>query len=267
MSIPLLYVTSFNRDLYEVTGKRLLKSFTRHKIDAKFLITYENFNIQSTVSNFIYYNLEKDAFLQKWLKENKNIIPKQYGGTAPECKCEIKTNNDKWFGHSPGCAHSEWNRRASKWFRKITSLNYALRLNPEKIIFLDSDVYFIKHLPYKAINSIFSDNGLIYHLGKWRKEQKTSIESGVIGFSSRGGGFDFLRSVIKCYTSGKFKEAPRWDDGYIFKYVLNQYPQDKLKAKDLVTIYRKTSHVVNLSVMRNFFVHDKGHHLKKYKIV
>jgi hypothetical protein len=267
--IPLLFVTSFNKDLYEVTGKRLIKSINRNKITgiySKVLVTYEDFNFEIKEKNFFTYNLKNDEFLNNWLEKFKYLIPKQYGGTALECCCKIKTERDKWYGHFSGCAHSEWNRRASKWFRKIASLNYALTLNPEKILFLDSDVYFLRHVPFRVFNSIFSKNGLIYHLGKWRREQKTGIESGIIGFSREGGGFDFLNAVIDYFVSGKFQDHPRWDDGYIFRVVLDLFDKNKLQSTDLVKDYRKTSHVVNLGILRNFLIHDKGHHLKKYKI-
>lgn len=269
--IPLLFVTSFNNSLYKATGRRLLKTFIQHKIDAKFLITHEE-KLDPPVlipndfkkSNFIYYNLEKNKFLKEWLEKYKFIIPKVYGGEAPDCVCpNIKSN---WFDHKEGCCHSEWNRRASKWFRKIAALHYALELNPSKILFLDSDVYFTRTLATRVVNGIFADNGFIFHLGKYRAKINTGIESGVIGFSRKGGGFDFLRKVIECFNSGEFLKYKRWDDGYIFKMMFDKHKKE-VKHRDLVGVERRTSHVVNLGIFRNFFVHEKGWHGKKYKVI
>jgi len=271
LDIPLLYVTSFNKQLYYATGKKLLATYLKYKIQSPLLITYED-NIDNKLphkQNFKLYNLDKDNILQNWLKHFKFIIPKEYGGTALSCSCKLDKSkiNYNWHGHQFGCPHSEWNRRASKWFRKIVALNYALTLNPDKILFLDSDVYFTNHLPEKAINNIFRENGLIYHYGPYRSRIKTGIESGVIGFAREGGGFQFLEKVIHCFTSGEFMQFPRWDDGYIFKVLLEKTPKNVLGRRDVVSVERRSSHVVNLGLFRHFLVHDKGHHSRIHKII
>lgn len=261
-------MTSFNKALYHTTGKKLIQTFMAKKIDNKFLITYED-EIDNKIpkkDNFILYNLDKNTFLKDWLNRFNHIIPQEYGGIAKKCSCHIITNVDKWNGHNYGCPHSEWNRRASKWFRKIVALKVALSYNPEKILFLDSDVYFIKHLPDRIVNSIFREDGFIYHYGKYRQRIKTGIESGVIGFSREGGGFDFLNKVIVCFESGRFLNYPRWDDGYVFKMMLDETPKNKLGRHDLVLRERRSSHVVNLGLFRHYLVHNKGWHTKKYGV-
>lgn len=266
--LSLLYVTSFNKALYHTTGKKLIQSFIAKKINNKFLITYED-EIDNKIpkkDNFILYNLAQNKFLEDWLNRFKHIIPQEYGGTAAKCTCKINTELDKWNAHKFGCAHSQWNRRASKWFRKIVALCVALSYKPEKIIFLDSDVYFTKHLPERIVNGIFKEFGFIYHYGKYRQRVKTGIESGVIGFSREGGGFDLLNKVIDCFDSGEFLNYKRWDDGYIFKMMLDKTPKDKLGRKDLVLYERRSSHVVNLGLFRHYLIHNKGWHTKKYGV-
>lgn len=268
--IPLLFVTSFNKSLYYATGKKLLATYTKYKIPSPLLITYEDdiYNKLPHKPNFKHYNLDKDNILQNWLQHFKFIIPQEYGGTALPCGCKLNKSkvNYNWNDHQFGCPHSEWNRRASKWFRKIVALNYALTLNPHKIIFLDSDVYFTNHLPEKVVNHIFGENGLIYHYGPYRSRTKTGIESGVIGFAREGGGFRFLEKVINCFTSGEFIQYPRWDDGYIFKIMLEKTPKNILGRRDAVLQDRRSSHVVNLGLFRRYLIHNKGWHMKKYKI-
>ena len=266
--LPLLYVTSFNKRLYNATGRQLIQSFLQHKINNKLLITYEE-NAAEKIpkkDNFIFYNLENDIVLKEWLERFKYLIPAYYGGTAPDCSCHIVKERDNWDKHKLGCAHSEWNRRASQWFRKIVSLKEALKLNPERIVFLDSDVYFLRHVNLAIIKTTFDNKGLFYHLGKYRKKIGTGIESGVIGFAREHGGFRFLQAVIDCFLSGDFRQYIRWDDGYIFKMMLDKLGKT-FPHRDLVVQHRNTSHVVQLGVLANFFCHNKGWHLRVHKIV
>ncbi len=40
----ILFVTSFAKDMYKASGKKLIKTFIDHKINSDLLICYENFN-------------------------------------------------------------------------------------------------------------------------------------------------------------------------------------------------------------------------------
>ncbi len=262
-------MTSFNDKLYRATGYRLLKTHRRHSIKEKLLITFEGLSQEEIISDphFLFFDLQHSAMLHQWLLKFQEYIPLNLGGKAKKCNCVIKEEKDKWFGHKQGCPHSEWNRRASQWFRKIVSLAHALELTPKKIIFLDCDVMFQQNITLKTWNGIFSKHGIIYHQGPYRNKSGNGIESGVIGFQEVGGGYDYLRNVINCFLSGEFLKYKRWDDGYIFRMILDKTPKEKLARRDMVVWERKTSHVVNLGLLRSSLRHDKGHHLKKYKIV
>jgi len=262
-------VTSFNKRLYDATGYRLLKTHRHYEIKEPLLITYEGISQKDIITNdkFIYFNFDNYTYLGEWLENYKNIIPTDLGGNAPPCKCKIVTRKDMWGSHEFGCAHSEWNRRASQWFRKIAALNYALTLNPEKIVFLDCDVMFLRNLPIKLWQGIFANFGIIYHQGKYRQRTGNGVESGIIGFSQKGGGFEFLERVINYFNVGAFKQQKRWDDSYAFRLVLEKTPKHKMLRRDLVTIGRRTSHVVNLGLLKDYLRHDKGWHLRHFKIV
>lgn len=269
MSIPFLYVTTFNKKLYEVSGRNLVKSYLKNLIKEPLLLVYEENAVTEYKdrNNLLYHNLDNNELLKNWLEKFKHVIPKAYGGTAPDCKCSITKKIDKWNGHNLGCSHSEWNRRASKWFRKIVALEYAMTLKAERIVFLDCDTYFLRYVDHRLWNTLFNVNGLIYHLGQYRKKMGTCIESGIIGFSEKHGGFNFLRKVIQYYLSGEFIKHPRWDDCYAFSYILNQTSEKELRRHDLVVIDKRTSHVVNLGKLRNYLIHNKGHHWRIHKIV
>jgi len=176
----ILYVTSFNKKLYEATGKDMLESFVYVKTEGEILVTYEDDITIPKHRKFIPYNLDTDDFLNNWLEENKDVIPKSIGGNFEG-------------------SMSKYNARASKWFRKIAALNKALEYKDryEAIVFVDSDTTFKNKITEEYVLSVFDNSAMFYHLGQYRKHIDAGIESGFIGFHMKNGGDEFLRRTIK----------------------------------------------------------------------
>ena len=71
-----LYVTSFNKQLFDLTGKKMVESFLETDIEGDLLVTYEE-NIGSSIpesDKVKLYNLDDSEFLSSWLEKNKDII-------------------------------------------------------------------------------------------------------------------------------------------------------------------------------------------------
>ena len=143
----ILYVSSFNERLYKLSATRLINSFLGLKIEGDLLLTYEVNNKNDNYIDFLkhldcskikLYNLSEDEYLNNWLNENKEFIPKLYGGNYDSSKSSIviqKLMNLNNF----------YNPKASLWFRKIASLNYALKNyseNYDYVIWIDIDCFF-----------------------------------------------------------------------------------------------------------------------------
>jgi hypothetical protein len=171
----MLYVTSFNEKIFKLSGLRLLDTYLSCVQNCVLLVCYEdkdntgylNDIINSTNSSLIFYKLSDDTYLNNWLNENKDLIPIEYGGTCTLCL-------------------NQWNSKASLWFRKIASLNYAHKnysASSDYIIWIDADCFFINVLLTEYVISQFNNTYCFYHLGKWRYENnQKSIESGFMGF-------------------------------------------------------------------------------------
>ena len=243
-----LYVTSFNKRLYEATGQNMIESFVYCKTEGDLLITHEDDLDQIIPKHrkFIFYNLDKDQWLAKWLKENEDIIPVSLGG--------------KFEGEYEGRA--KFNTRASQWFRKIVAINRALHYKDkyDAIIYIDSDVVFTKHLPAENIEKIFDNHSVFYHLGEYRRKSKTGIESGVIGFNLKKQGELFLNIVINKFRSGEFRDYLRWDDGYMFRMVVNENPS--IPTIDIADC--NESNVVEYGPFADYIFHNKGIHWKQH---
>ena len=148
-----LYVTSFNKKLFDVTGEAMVQSFLRAKIQGDLLVTYED-DIENKIpkaDSISLLKLEEYDFLNGWLDANKDIIPVEYGGEYEGCEChKLPASKHYYKGHIRRCPNLGFNRRASLWFRKIAAMHRALDISREKgyerIVFIDSDVVFKKSI-------------------------------------------------------------------------------------------------------------------------
>ena len=244
----LLYVTTFNNQFYNLCAKELLQTFLEHA-EGTMLVCYED-DIPSmpVAENIIYNKIDDDPFMLKWLKDNEDVIPTQYGGKATM----------EFVAETMGM----WNFRASRWFRKVVALNKSLDIydDYDAIMFIDADSKFKKPLPSAYVESVFKDADVIYHLGMFRKKQPvhlaSGIESGLVGYR-REGGKELLKRYIESFRSGEFRKYPRWDDSYLLRMAVEQSPD--LKCRDVVhNIAMPSSRVVDLGPFRDFIYHDKG---------
>jgi len=264
-----LYVTTFTYEMFNASGKIMIESFMKNKIEGKILVCSEFFNYNSQDPDhlesrksrrmahkhkkIISYNMTNDNFLNAWLEKHKSIIPVHMGGAATIENCP------RAFG--PG------NIRAAGWFRKIVALNHALQYHGKEfdcIVFVDSDCIFKKSVDSSMIKKAFSDGSCFYHLGKSRRKKGMGVESGFVGFKNDEDGYKLLDIWISKYRDGSFQNYDRWDDGGMLRYVIDENPN--IGAKDLVRDYKQLpdgkgqSHVIDRGMFCNHIEHYKGLH-------
>jgi flagellar hook protein FlgE len=238
-----LYVTSFNENMYIASGKNLINSFIKSNTDDYLVVCYEGFKFNDKINNnkILSHNLDKSDFLQNWLFNNKNIIPDKLGGDANK---QINPY-----------VYNEWNYKASLWFRKIASLEYVKRMYNDyfdAIIWIDSDCSVIQKIPKSLIYTAFNKKEVFYHLGQFRISQNMPVESSFIGFSKNS---SILTKVINSYSSGDFKKFKFWDDGHIFKEFLNNTDNN-----DLIKVQLNHNNVIEHSLFSKYIIHHKGLH-------
>ena len=148
----ILYITTFNKKLYNLSGKDFINSFLKYIKNGVLLICYEDEKPDFNSDRLIFYNLAEDYFLKKWLETNKCRIPKFYGGELED--------NDPLFGKT--YKEQPWAKyRASRYFRKVVSLNYGLNTysdNYDYIFVVDCDCEFKKNIDTDVVNLLFEDN-------------------------------------------------------------------------------------------------------------
>lgn len=252
-----LYVTSFAKDMYDISGKALIETFVKNNPNNFMLVCYENMNFECESDNILKFDLKDSTYLCKWIIRYADDIPVEFGGLATEY------NNPMLF-------KNYFNKSASRWFRKIVSLEYAIKTLGryfDNVIWIDADCYSIRHIPDVIVDKIFGNFDVIYHLGKKRIANDLGVESGIIGFK-RGAGYDFLLEVSNKYRYGSFMKYSRWDDGYIFRESVfecakkNLMSIKKTNCLDLVINLRDSdrNEVIPYGPFRFFFIHEKGKH-------
>ena len=96
-----------------------------------------------------------------------------------------------------------------------------------------------------------------------RKKPDVCFETGIIGFS-KDRGYDIIRQVVNYFMTQKFQKHHRWDDGYIFRVIIEKNMSHKtqpLIAVDLVDPKKQNNYnAIPFSPFGKFIVHDKGVH-------
>lgn len=259
IKMSIIYITSFSKDLYEASGKDMLKSYLDSGIQDTLVVAFEGFNMDNLFNDprIIKYDLNKSIFLKEWLFNNQDIIPTYLGGQAKQ-------------GINSDVFNNIWNRKASRWFRKIASFEYMIRRfskTHDYIVWIDCDSLILKKIePNWIIEKAFQDKDLFYHLGPYRSKKETGIESGIIGFK-KGKGYQILQKVFDLYTSKQFRLIKRWDDGYVFRFVIEKcLSLGLVTGVDLADSQNKISDdgakldVICKGIFKDYVLHKKGLH-------
>jgi len=254
--MKILYVTTFNKKLYDKSGKNLIQSYLDNISLGDLLVCYEDMEFYHP--EVLTYNISKNSYMNQWLRTNKKIIPKFYGGAAEE--------DDPIFIECAQKGQPWANYRASRFFRKVAALNYALENFSEEydyIFTIDSDCIFKKNINEALVENAFGDNAaMVYFWGNYRKNINRGPESGFVGYSKNNGGYEFAKIICKCFEDQDFLRFEYWDDGYVIGQLINEN-NSKFKFKDLVGHVKSgTTHVMNMkqNIFFEYVAHFKSTH-------
>lgn len=254
----ILYVTTFNKKLYELSGKQLIDSFINNNISSNILVCYEGFEFESNSENILKYNIECDPFLKTWMSNNINVIPKIYGGIAQDDHHIFLEDQKKGQG---------WARyRSAGYFRKIVALNYAINTYQENydiICVIDSDCIFKTHITEDIFNKVFDDDTqMFFYWSNYRKKLNRGPETGFTGYSKKNGGYEFAKLICNCFITQDFLRFEYWDDGFVIGQLINEN-KNKFKLKDIVADTKKcTTRVMEIknNIFFDYIYHCKNKH-------
>ena len=260
--MKVLFVTSFHRQMFEVTGRRLVESFLSSGTRGNLLMCHEGFDGVSPLRHprLRVHNLNRSPLLRSWLRDNADIIPQQFGGQAGACACAEPSN--PFARHNSGCPNGWYNRNAARWFRKVVALRAAIqRTSYDAYIWLDSDCVFTARLPIEELQAWFARGAVLY----LKSPARGVIESGVMGILNSDAGRQFVTATVERFQSGAFRQDARWDDGYQFQLALHHHPE--IPRCDLATTANQNADVVPFSPWGAYLCHRKGMHSVALKLV
>lgn len=254
-----LYFTTFNQSLYNISGKSMIESFSNFKtINDRLIIFYEHHTpFDNCDSNINIMCVKQSSFYKKWFDENIDIIPQKHGGNC--------TNNAQCLKVGLSV---KWNTKACLWFWKIVACYETLKYmkeNPseyEYIVLIDCDTEFKSKIDSEFWNSLLPENKHCgYHLGPFRSKASvhhcSGVESGIVIFRNTDTGRQIIENIITKYTSGTFRNEARWDDGYIIRTVVekNKHCYDFSQNCNI-------SDVISQGPFKDIIMHHKGKHRK-----
>lgn len=252
------WVTSFSNDLYEATGKNLVKSYEDTGSCGKLFIAPErvkSLELAKPDVSALLADPSTSGDLLTWIGKNASIIHRDFGGTwTGPCGCP-NPNDSKDKRHKPSCPNSWFCKHAVRWFRKIIALRdlFGTGYMYSRVIWIDSDVVFKQKVTEDLVTSWFNGSDIFHFKGPKRKVWET----GILGLNVPNG-VSVINKVFDCYMSGEFLNHPRWDDGYIIQQVAMSIKS--VKKLDLATDASGHADVIPHSPLRDYMEHHKGTH-------
>ena len=237
-------VTTFNKDGFEISGKKMIESFDKFwSKDIPLNVFYEDMD-QPKIrcsDRIFFYNFNDEV--KKWYKFREKFFFKEL----------IKLDNsvDSFFKYS-----------ASKFAHKV----YAMHTQIEKkdcdyLIWLDSDTLTFKKIQTVFLNSLINEDSYLTYLG--RDHINYHSETGFMIFNTNNKFHNiFWDKMMQMYDEGELFKEEQWHDCWIFDIVRRELEKKSLKNINICSLGLKKdddkSNVFDNSVLGEFMIHFKG---------
>lgn len=265
-----LWVTTCAQDMWAASGVDLATSFGQQGIMGQLLVCIEGRKNKAgewpMFADYNDMNVEDNAFLKTFLKNNADVIPTHLGGEAvePLCKCAGGPFDPHDKRHKMPCVGHWFNKNAFRWLRKVAAQKIALDRAKEKgfdtLIWLDSDCRFKQPVDDNIVAGWFKHTNAMFYL----KNTRPILEAGVMGFDLTKGGDSIIEAVYDMYASGTYRKQKRWDDSAIYQWCVDRA---KCPVVDIANSVGAHAAVVPHSPLALFIEHDKGRHGRKMGIM
>ena len=238
-------VTTFNREGFEISGKKMIESFDKFwSKDILLNVYYEDMS-QPKIScsdRIFFHNFNEEV--KKWYTFREKFLFKEL--IKPD------TPARSWYVHS-----------ASKFAHKV----YAIQKQIEKkdcdyLIWLDSDTITFKKVEVFFLYSLVNEDAYFTYLG--RDHLNFHSEAGFLIFNTKNKFHKiFWERMMEMYDQGKLFDQNEWHDSYIFDVVRKELEKKSLKNINICLFGLKKRdpnafHVFDNSVLGEFMNHFKG---------
>ena len=231
--MKILFVTTFDQQLYEHSGRRLVQSFDEKQTSGRLLCCHEGFGAKLLAQpmGVVERDVTLDQDLLDWDAKFRE-------------RCDKST--------------VYWNKRAWQWYRKIVAINVAQMREVTDVrwlVWLDCDCEFLADISPDFLENL-ADGAAVTYL----KGQREWTETGVVVYDLDAGARFFLREVSHCYESGEFLKLNRWDDCWIFDRIRQNFAHSMFR--DIADPKETDLRVLDSSPLGKYILHKKGSHLR-----
>jgi hypothetical protein len=244
-------VTTFNKDGFEISGKKMIESFDKFwSKDILLNVYYEDMSQPKLrcSDRVIFYSFNDEV--KKWYKFREKFFFKEL----------IKPDNK---------SRSFYIYSASKFAHKV----YAMQKQIEKkdcdhLIWLDSDTVTYKKVDASFLNSLINGESYLTYLG--RDHLNFHSETGFMIFNTKNKFHEiFWDKMMKMYDEGELFKEKEWHDCWIFDTVRKELEKNSLKNINICLLGLSKNdpnryNVFDNSVLGEYMLHFKGN--KKFKI-
>lgn len=216
--LPYLFVTTFNKQGYNLYGKRMLESFLLHW--------------PSSFKIVVYF---EDFVLDKSIKDNPRVILKNLNEVQDLIIFKNRhKNNSKAHGYINDTQHKEFQFDAVRFSHKVFAIYDCFKNPPipcKSLVWIDGDTFTFRSVPEDFLEQIaprnfFGNNvegkrkyGICY-LGRTQQHS----ECGFISYNcTHELMHEFWETFINLYKTDAIFSLAEWHDSFVFDHVRKIY--------------------------------------------
>ena len=270
----MIFVTTGTKDIFELTGIRLIESFLKYKNDENHSLVYFFEDLEEpyrdTLPQWIpieYFNNSNLHFVNLMTYEYKD-------------KGRLVDFIDKSLSKKIDYFDEYSSERSVKWFRPVATILYASELFNENFCSIDSDCEFIDCVDESIFDDILNDYNLCYlgrkHFKVMRHggynnngeyietnrvpstDKDTHMESGFIIWDSQNPFYRRWFSLYRgMYEGGKiYNLYDGWTDCHVFDKVNNDLIKEGMRTVHIASL--QSHSVWEVSPLQKYISHYKG---------
>lgn len=230
-----IFITSFSKKMYEITGKRCVESLLKYTTYDIVVLLEDQETLDIDSKRIILHSIYEYGYFNNVKTKNLDIIPKHYGGIS---KIKAKSRDNYY------------NYNAINWWKKISAMYIANKnYKNNMLLWIDCDCYLKKEIDLHFIKELFNGYDMFYFKGK-----RDGVESGLLGFSPDHP--IMIRFFSYLQNEFEFRKYTRYDDGYLLSKAIEEL--NSINAYDLNTNPYIERHP--LKKYKEFLKHEKGTH-------
>ena len=254
--MPIQFVSSLNKRLYQEYGKRFISEFLKNKGEGVHLTIVFEDGIPDSAFGFKGLNILelKDSRHPQFIKFFGNLV--EANGYRVSLKKDV-------LGQTNVTVSKSFRHDAVRFSFKAFSLNLALEILPKdrSIAWIDADMRCTQPFTETDIKPLMPHKRQIMsYLGRSAFPPNSPYsECGFLGFNTKNSKLrPFLKRVESLYLSGEIFSKSQWHDSWLWDEIRREFENKGLEFYNLSGEFHGAEHPFVNTGLGKFFDHLKG---------